>query len=736
MTDLIDDENLSALLTGDLRMESQTVETITVLEFLKKLRTHPEIAQPAHGLVLQRIKAGGEVDIDAEPLERQGYLRRLKAMRIPTWRVFDHIRGSQRTIARIVSYLESAAANGMQLRQALILIGGPACGKSLIMETIKLLMEGAVVYVIKDCPVHENPINILRLLQPDALASLARNLGMDDPSRGVTLNALVDLGCQPCSYCYRKVMFSENGEAVENPNLAHLQVEAARLSSRTFGISTWSQAEAGGTLIDAIRQGSPGICDMPEMCTVQDAGPGATLQIDALIDATDARRIPDLGTVGGGYLPANVFIAGQANQGSWSAFLEGQKDPDKFTRRMRILSVTYIEGRVEEKLAYLDFLKRMRRKPSFDPLALSMMSTLAVLSRLKPLPSVSPLDKVRLLNGETFIVKRYETARPKQGGYVAAAGGLAAMGMSSSAESDSEPRALTDEEIAEAMKPEEASDERDREGMSGLTMSFMLTFLGELCEAALRAPRNPAFPDIEPTVTALDMIDALRGRLTTYAQSNGLTAKQKSIVQTCLDEHLARARQTSETPGWLEREYRRLLRDQLLEVFSPDFDRRAQEVFEKYVLHAKAYGDGKSTIEIAPRREIAVDTRFLDSVDRGKSLDPQLTSARLYRGSIDAQMVNLKFSKGTLPSEGASEVRHDWTALPELRQAIEDYLNRDIAGQVERLLTTKFDLLDDHEKAACDAALASFRGIGYNPVSLARALEYAKELKLWATARP
>jgi hypothetical protein len=101
-----------------------------------------------------------------------------------------------------------------------------------------------------------------------------------------------------------------------------------RLSSRMFGIATWAQTKGGCSLVDAIRQGCGGIVDIPEMFAVQVAEEGETLEVDALIDATDGRKIPDTHTCGdrSGYLPANVFILGQSNQGSWPSS-KGRKTP-------------------------------------------------------------------------------------------------------------------------------------------------------------------------------------------------------------------------------------------------------------------------------------------------------------------------------------------------------------------------------------------------------------------------
>ncbi len=131
-------------------------------------------------------------------------------------------------------------------------------------------------------------------------------------------------------------------------------------------------------------------------------------------------------------------------------------------------------------------------------------------------------------------------------------------------------------------------------------------------------------------------------------------------------------------------------------------------------------------------KEVEVDVNFLDKIDKGRGLKSNLSDVRDYRGSIDAQLNDLAYSHGTLPSEDAHELTVDWTTLPELKQAIEEFLNADIAKKVEKVVTTKYDLLDDDDKAFYDAAFASFTKLGYNEVSLARALEYAKELKLWA----
>jgi len=296
----------------------------------------------------------------------------------------------------------------------------------------------------------------------------------------------------------------------------------------------------------------------------------------------------------------------------------------------------------------------------------------------------------------------------------------------------------TEKELKELLKKStaEIKDEKAREGMFGLNLPFMLSFVSQVADGAMRGPKHPAFPDADPCVTAIGMIDNLRAALEVFKDTNGITKQEKEMVEGLLETWLKKPETTADAPGVLEREYRRLLRQQILDAFSPDYERRAQELFEKYKLHARAFGNNLSKVKLpGTNKEVDVDTSFLTLVDKGKSLRVSLGDVRDYRGSIDAQINDLMYSQGTLPSEDAESIKIDWTTLPELKQAIEDYLNADIAKTVDRILAKKYDLLDEEDKEAFDAAFASFKEHGYCQICFERALDYAKELKLWAKAQ-
>jgi len=248
-----------------LKLKPLAGRPLKLPEFLRQLKEHPEIADTAPALLVRTIKSKGVVDIEKQPPERRPYLRLLAKMKIPCWNAFDHVRGSQRTVARILNHLEAAAANGYQLRTALILLGGPGCGKSFLADALKAVLEGQEAYVVDGCPIHENPINLLKLLSAEQRADLAKALDMDDPDKGVTLEELVKVAGEPCRTCWQKVMMSRKKEGCEefepcsSPNLGNVSVTAMRLSSRNFGIATWQQSPPGQgcSLVEALRQAGP-----------------------------------------------------------------------------------------------------------------------------------------------------------------------------------------------------------------------------------------------------------------------------------------------------------------------------------------------------------------------------------------------------------------------------------------------------------------------------------------------
>jgi len=748
-----------------LGLESVVVETIKFGEFLKRLKDKPETADTAAATLVRAIESKGEVDIKTAPEALRPHLTMLKKMGVPSWKAFKKVRGSQRTVARIMRDLRAAAANGMQLRLAYLLKGGPGSGKGYLADAFKEALEGEIVYAVKGCPVHENPINLLNLLAVEQVETIAEMLGLtkahriaqaEEAGKGKPLPSLHDLlatSGQPCQVCWSQVM--EGLPEGQKPNLLNVEIEALRLSSRKFGIATWSK---NCTLAEALRQGSRGIVDMPEIFGSAAAGAnqsGATDELDLLLEATNDRRIPagcsaDEGhghdckdhdhkpvkVSRSGFEPLDCVMIGQTNDGSYDRFIKEQADPNKFTRRLQIVPVPYITSVSEEEGAYGDHIGEMRDKPHFDPMTLKIAALLAVISRMKKDHEVDAVTRARMYDGEQLVVEMKNPTSSPSSPY----GG---------ALSTSSPYGTQEKkEVRYWSVGQFWAEAGEDEGMYGLNMPAMLKLMSEIVEVVLRAPNAPKAANAVNAVNAdkcistLEMLQFLRARLTQLQKTPGLTKKEEEVLKNCL-EFLKAPTSIESKAGLIEEEYRRVLRRQFLDVMAPDFDRRATEIFERYRIHARAFASGekkcKEFVEQGGKkveRLVDVSTDFLSDIEGWMKITG--TSDReVFRRSVETQItpyliaaVELKEREGDGDNSGEEKIELSWRSLPKLADGIRAKLNDDTAKKLGRLLKSEIDL-NDEEKALRKEALERFSKLGYCEHCRQVALTYFNDYQLW-----
>lgn len=714
---------LAGVKQGDLKFQ----------EFLLALKDHPEYADTAASMLIRAIESRGEIEIDDAPPERRPYLRMLAKMRVSSWKAFDHIKGSQRTVALLLEHLYNASQNGLQLRLAIILKGGPASGKGALAMAIKDTLEGELVHSVAGCPVHENPINLLTLLPPERVDSLAQALGMTDEDAKKagkpSLRQLVATAGRPCHHCWTQVM-GEGKDAKTEPNLGDVMVEHVRLSSRNFGISTWSGQE---TLLSVLKRGSRGIVDMPEIFSLG-AGPGGTNpELDLLLEATNDRRIPGMGSnevalpgspfkianpnaIDTGWMPLDAILIGQTNDGAWDAFMGAQKDKDKFTRRMAVIQVPYNTSVTEEEAAYRDAVNAMRDQPHFDPMALKLLALTAVISRMKVQHDVDVVTRARMYDGEQLRVEK----KPKT--TTGSTGGAASTGTAGT---------LGTTEKAYWHVGEFWQDAGADEGMFGLNMADMFKIVSEVTEGALDSKHK--------SVSAIGLINYLRGKIAEMKKQPGLTKKQEEVLA-AVEGYLKGPKSYSDREvGLIEKEYRRVLVRQLFEVASPDFDRRATELFQRYRMHAKAYSIGDKTLRedvvqagVPSTRTVKVDVAFLDEMDKwmGMTTDKDRDA---FRRSIEtriglATQMQLEEDEAGLKTSDRDIIT--WQSLQEIADGIRKKLNSETAKVLENLLKSEIEL-DEEQKRLRRETLERFDKLGYNDYTRQQALTYFRDYKLW-----
>jgi predicted Ser/Thr protein kinase len=748
-----------------LGLESVVVETIKFGEFLKRLKDKPEIADTAAATLVRAIESKGEVDIKTAPEALRPHLTMLKKMGVPSWKAFKKVRGSQRTVARIMRDLRAAAANGMQLRLAYLLKGGPGSGKGYLADAFKDPLEGEIVYAVKNCPVHENPINLLNLLTGEQVEKIAQMLELTKADRLAQHAAQTDKGTkplpslhdllatsgQPCQVCWSQVM--EGLPEGEKPNLLNVEIEAMRLSSRKFGIATWSK---NCTLAEALRQGSRGVIDMPEIFGSAAAGAnqgGATDELDLLLEATNDRRIPagcspDEGhdhdckdhdhkkvkVSRSGFEPLDCVMIGQTNDGSYDRFIKEQADPNKFTRRLQIIPVPYITSVSEEEGAYNDHIGEMREKPHFDPMTLKIAALLAVISRIKKDHEVDAVMRARMYDGEQLVVEMKNPTPSGTGGF----GGALGTGPYGSQEKKEVRYWSVGQFWAEA---------GEDEGMYGLNMPSMLKIHSEAVELVMRAtPIAPKAANATEAVnghkciSTLEMLQFLRARIVQLQKNPGLMKKEEEVLKNCL-EYLKAPTSIESKAGLIEEEYRRVLRRQFLEVMAPDFDRRATEIFERYRVHARAFSSGekkcKEMVEQGGKkveRLVDVSTDFLSDIETWMKITGS-TDRDVFRRSVETQItpyliaeVDRKEAQGE--NSGEEKIELTWRSLPKLAGGISAKLNDDTSKKLGRLLKSEIDL-NDEEKTQRREALERFSKLGYCEHCRQVALTYFNDYQLW-----
>jgi len=724
-----------------LGLEPLVAETVDFSVFLSSLKEHPDRADTAAALFVRAVKATGEEKIEEAHVSRQPYLNMLASMRIPSYKAFAGVRGSQRIVTRLMKRMEAAAANGNQLAQMVLIFGGPGCGKSFLVDHAIKAMEGQIVYAINGCPEHESPMNLLTLLSKEQLLKLSESLGMleKDASGKIVRDQLADLmkvAQEPCGHCFRTLMgidehkngcgSCEAGEAkAKTPSLSGFKVDALRLSSRNFGISVWTPTAPGQgcSLPTALRQGNRGIARMQEAFDAKGAEAGSVSQLQVLLEATQGRRIPASAVScesATGFIPLDQLLIAETNEGAWLRFVKEQEDPGKWHRRGDVLVMDYNTVVCEEVAAYQDFMRQLKAVPNLDPFALRLIATAAVASRMKETIEDGPsLDqRIRMYDGEPLMIE-------KKSSPINAAPNPWFGGMASKYGTDSS-------------KPQSASDQKnfsvadlwiaagEDEARTGLDMGFMLSSVSQLCELGLATKHK--------CVTALAAMGYLKARVEREASRPGLADNAKKVLERA-KKYLTMATSKYGSPELIEMTYRRLLKAQVLQAFSPDYNARAEDMFQRYHKHAVEWSKGKDKVfDERFNRLIAIDMAHLTKIENamGKYGD----DAANFRRSLESEFIELMREQAHSQENGDSStvnkapVTIDWTTHPEIEKAIKKILDDEIATKVEKILTEETNLSEDERKLRSEA-IERFDAFGYTEPCRKAALAYFKEFELW-----
>jgi len=288
----------------------------------------------------------------------------------------------------------------------------------------------------------------------------------------------------------------------------------------------------------------------------------------------------------------------------------------------------------------------------------------------------------------------------------------------------------------------------------------MMSLLSRINQYGLMKTKKSRGKD--SSVTALEAIMLLRQAI--HFQLTGtsnLTEEQIEVLERCqmwlggrpvLGETWTQE-SSAKKPGLIESEYRRLLKTQILHAFCPDYEERAQELFEDYVLHAQAWATGEKKVRHPKHKQIPVNEDLLKELDlfrlgKGKtgfiddeelkfrqSLTTILSDKKDEFMAMECQAQDLEpdcQAARDLRVQLAKDYQATWRTVPELAIAIRAKLDTEIGDLVKKLLNTEVvSDLKTEEREKLEIANTMLEDLGYSKGARASVLEYAKKFEVW-----
>lgn len=369
----------------------------TFADYIGMVQENPKLAQLSHARVLDMIESAG---INFE----EGDSNKLS----PAYKFFDQdLFGVDEPIKKVVKYLRAAASGSQVGRRILLLYGPTSSGKSQLATLLKNGLteythtEAGALYAISDCPIHENPLNIV----PHPLRKKFRE------EYGIKVDPLA----RPCPVCQFNLGDKYNNDWLNIPVKRIFLSETNRIGVGTFlpgdtknqsitelvGSVDFSKLGEFGVESDPraykfdgeLNVANRGIMEMIEMLKVDPKFLYVLLTL-AQEKTIKTERFP--------LIYADEFIIAHTNETEYRRFL-GDAKLEALHDRIIVHKFPYnlilqAEEKIYDKLvAEADF-----GDIHIAPLTLKVASMFAVLTRLEPGKdkNLTLLKKLQLYNGQ------------------------------------------------------------------------------------------------------------------------------------------------------------------------------------------------------------------------------------------------------------------------------------------------------------------------------------------------
>lgn len=373
----------------------------TFLEYLDIVKENPDVAKLAHKRMYDIIMQGGFEVLKPEENPR---IRKIYGNdQIKRYSFFrNDFFGIDKVLMKIVNYFYSASMKGEESRQVLYLVGPVGAGKSSLVEALKKSFEDSErIYVLKDCPMHEEPLHLV----PKHLR------GKFEELLGVEIEG--DL----CPVCKYRLMHEFNGEYENFP------VSSSSFSIRSRkGIGVVPPVDPNNqdtsiltgavdiSKMDMYSEDDPRVFSLNGAFNVGNRGIVEFIEVfkndveylHTIITATQEKSIPSPGK--GSMIYFDGIIIAHSNEAEWNRFKSDHTNEAILDRIVKI-EVPYCLELNEEVKIYEKILKRSNFKAHIAPHTIEIAAMFAVLTRLRASNKVDPVTKLKIYNGEEIVEK-------------------------------------------------------------------------------------------------------------------------------------------------------------------------------------------------------------------------------------------------------------------------------------------------------------------------------------------
>jgi len=369
----------------------------TLKEYLPMVIDNPNLNELAHSRICRMIEEAGVIYDEKDEHKKN-----------PRYEFFrKELFGLDDEIAQIMQYFKAAAAGSEVSRRILLLWGPTSSGKSQFATIIKRGLENfsktkeGIVFGIKDCPMHENPLNAIPLFARGALKE----------KFGIIIEGEL---CPKCAYRLKEEF---NNDFWKFPVERYFMSEMNRVGIGTFqpgDIKTQSQSELVGSVNFAkleqygveshpmaynfdgeLNVANRGVMEFIELLKV-DAKFRHILLTLAQEKRIKVERFP--------LIYADLVIISHTNENEYVKFVSNKVE-EALHDRLWISKVGY-NLKLDEEVRIYE--KLICNTPGFKnihiaPHTLRVAAMFAILSRLQESKnkSITLLQKMRLYNGET-----------------------------------------------------------------------------------------------------------------------------------------------------------------------------------------------------------------------------------------------------------------------------------------------------------------------------------------------